>query len=76
MNWKTKIKRLRTIVNTGNRETVITAFWLMLSAGQPIPGKALAASGLTNPFDFLNSGAATVETRNSFDVVVATGWRF
>jgi hypothetical protein len=50
--------------------------WFNVSLGDSRPGTALAASGLTNPFAFLNVGAAQVGTRNSFDVVIATGWRF
>jgi hypothetical protein len=50
--------------------------WFNLSLGHSRPGPALAASGLSNPFAFLNAGAAPVGTRNSFDAVFATGWRF
>ena len=50
--------------------------WFNLALGHSRPGAALAASDLTNPFAFLNSGAAAVGTRNSFDWVFATGWRF
>jgi hypothetical protein len=51
-------------------------FWPKLSLGQTRPGVALAPSALSNPFAFLNEGVAPVETRNSFDVVFAAGWRF
>lgn len=50
--------------------------WFNLSLGHSQPGPALAASGLTNPFAFLNTGAVPVGTRNSLDVVFATSWRF
>ncbi len=50
--------------------------WFNLALGHSRPGDALAPSGLGNPFAFLNAGAAPVGTRNSFDVVFATGWRF
>jgi hypothetical protein len=50
--------------------------WFNLSLGHSRPGDALAPSGLCNPFTFLNAGAAPVGTRNSLDVVFATGWRF
>jgi hypothetical protein len=50
--------------------------WFNLVVGDSRPGPALAASGLTNPFAFLNVGAAPVGTRNSFDWMFATGWRF
>lgn len=50
--------------------------WLNLALGHSSPGAALAPSGLGNPFAFLNSGAAPTGTRNSFDVVFATSWRF
>ena len=50
--------------------------WFNVNLGHSRPGEALAASGLTNPFAFLNAGAAPVGTRNSFDMVFATGWRF
>jgi hypothetical protein len=50
--------------------------WFNVGLGHSRPGDALAPSGLGNPFAFLNAGAAPVGTRNSVDVVVATGWRF
>lgn len=50
--------------------------WFNLALGQSRPGAALAASGLTNPFASLNTGATPVGTRKSFDGVFATGWRF
>ena len=50
--------------------------WFNLALGYSRPGDALAPSGLGNPFAFLNAGAAPVGTRNSFDVMLATGWRF
>lgn len=50
--------------------------WFNLALGHSRPGDALAPSGLGNPFMFLNAGAAPVGTRNSVDVVFATGWRF
>lgn len=50
--------------------------WFNVSLGHSRPGPALAASDLTNPFAFLNTGAVPVGTRNSFDVVFATSWRF
>lgn len=50
--------------------------WFNLSLGHSQPGPALAPSGLGNPFAFLNSGAVPTGTRNSLDVVFATGWRF
>jgi hypothetical protein len=50
--------------------------WFNVSLGHSRPGPALAASGLGNPFAFLNTGAAPLGTRNSFDVVIATSWRF
>jgi hypothetical protein len=52
------------------------SLWFNLALGHSRPGPALAASELTNPFAFLNTGAAPVGTRNSFDLVFATGWRF
>lgn len=51
-------------------------FWLNLAINQSVPGRALADSGLGNPFAFLNSGAVPVRMRNSFDVILATGWKF
>ena len=50
--------------------------WLNVNLGYSRPGDALAPSGLGNPFTFLNAGAAPVGTRNSFDAVFATSWRF
>jgi hypothetical protein len=50
--------------------------WFNVSLGHSQPGPALAPSGLGNLFALLNSGAAPVGTRNSFDVVLATSWRF
>jgi hypothetical protein len=50
--------------------------WFNLALGHSRPGAALAPSGLTNPFAFLNSGAVSTGTRNSLDVVFATSWRF
>jgi len=50
--------------------------WLNLLVGSSRPGSALRASGLRNPFAALNSGAAAVGNRSSFDLVFATGLRF
>lgn len=50
--------------------------WFNLALGHSRPGKALAPSGLGNPFAFLNSGAVPTGTRNSLDMVFATSWRF
>jgi hypothetical protein len=50
--------------------------WFNVSLGHSRPGPALAASGLGNPFAFLNTGAAPLGTRNSLDMVFATSWRF
>ena len=50
--------------------------WFNLVVGDSRPGSALAASGLTNSFAFLNSGAATVGSKRSIDFVFATGVRF
>jgi hypothetical protein len=50
--------------------------WFNVVVGHSLPGSALAASGLTNSFSFLNTGAATVGTRRSIDFVFATGVRF
>ncbi|HKB64605.1 MAG TPA: hypothetical protein VKC61_02040 [Pyrinomonadaceae bacterium] len=50
--------------------------WFNVSLGHSRPGPALAASGLGNPFAFLNTGAAPLGTRDSLDVVFATSWRF
>jgi hypothetical protein len=50
--------------------------WFNVVVGDSRPGSALAASGLTNSFSFLNSGAATVGSKRSIDFVFATGVRF
>jgi hypothetical protein len=50
--------------------------WFNVNIGHSRAGEALAPSGLGNPFAYVNSGAAPVGTRNSFDVVFATSWRF
>jgi hypothetical protein len=50
--------------------------WFNFVVGDSRPGSALAASGLTNLFSFLNSGAATVGSKRSLDFVFAQGWRF
>ena len=50
--------------------------WFNAAVGASLAGRALAPSGLANPFAALNSGAAVMGTRNSVDVVIATGWRF
>jgi hypothetical protein len=50
--------------------------WFNVVVGDSRPGSALAASGLTNSFAFLNSGAATVGSQRSIDFVFATGVRF
>jgi hypothetical protein len=50
--------------------------WFNVVVGDSRPGSALAASGLTNSFAFLNSGAATVGSKRSIDFVFATGVRF
>jgi hypothetical protein len=50
--------------------------WFNVVVGDSHPGSALAASGLTNSFTFLNSGAATVGSKRSIDFVFATGVRF
>ena len=50
--------------------------WFNVAVGDSRPGSALAASGLTNSFAFLNSGAATVGSKRSIDFVFATGVRF
>jgi hypothetical protein len=50
--------------------------WFNLAIGDSRPGKALAPSGLGNPFQWLNSGAVPTGTSNSVGVVLATGWRF
>lgn len=54
------------------RETL----WFNVSLGHSRPGPALAPSGLSNAFAFLNTGAAPVGTKNSFDLVLASSWRF
>jgi hypothetical protein len=50
--------------------------WFNVVLGASVPRKALAPSGLGNSFAFLNSGAAQVGTKTSFDMVFATCWRF
>jgi hypothetical protein len=50
--------------------------WLNVVVGDSRPGSALAASGLTNSFAFLNSRAATVGSKRSIDFAFATGVRF
>ena len=44
--------------------------------GYSIPGAALAASGLTNPFSFFNAGAVPVGKHSSLDAVLAVGFNF
>jgi hypothetical protein len=51
-------------------------FWTNLILGYSKPGAALAASGVTNPFSYVNGGASPLGARPSFDVVVAVGARF
>jgi hypothetical protein len=50
--------------------------WFNVVVGDSITGRALAPSGLSNLFAFLNSGAATVGSKRSLDFVFATGLRF
>ena len=50
--------------------------WFNFVVSDSRPGSALALSGLTNSFSFLNSGAATVGSKRSIDFVFAQGWRF
>jgi hypothetical protein len=51
-------------------------FWINLMLGYAKVGTALAASGLSNTFAFINSGAQRVGSKDSIDVVLATGLRF
>lgn len=51
-------------------------FWVNALVGYSIPGKTLAASGLGNPFSYLNSGAVPVRDRNSVDFVLAVGFTY
>ena len=50
--------------------------WTNLALGGARAGRALAASGLGNPFEAINSGAVPVRSNRSLDVVLATGVTF
>jgi hypothetical protein len=52
------------------------AFWANAAVGWSRPGPALAASGLTNPFALLNTGAVPVGDRSTLDLIVGFGVRF
>lgn len=51
-------------------------WWVNLLLGHSTPGKALADSGLSNPFAFVNGGAVALGKRRSIDVVLALGFNF
>jgi hypothetical protein len=50
--------------------------WVNALVGYSMPHGALAASGLTNPFSFLNANAVTVGNKPSVDFVLAVGVTF
>lgn len=52
------------------------AFWLNVVLGVSRPGAALGRAGFANPFAVLNTGAAVVGMRTSWDIVIATGVKF
>lgn len=47
--------------------------WMNCAIGYSIPGSALSASGLGNPFSWLNSDAVQVANNKSLDIVIAIG---
>jgi hypothetical protein len=50
--------------------------WVNALVGYSMPHGALAASGLTNPFSFLNADAVPVGNKPSVDFVLAVGVNF
>jgi hypothetical protein len=50
--------------------------WVNALLGYSMPHDALAASGLTNPFSYLNAGAVPVGNKPSVDFVLAVGINF
>ncbi|MEA3095661.1 MAG: hypothetical protein QOJ04_7003 [Caballeronia sp.] len=50
--------------------------WVNALVGYSMPHGALAASGLTNPFSFLNASAVPVGNKPSLDFVLAVGTTF
>lgn len=48
-------------------------FWVNVLFGYSIPGEALHVAGLTNPFEWINTGAVSVGNKKSLDVVLAFG---
>ena len=50
--------------------------WVNTLVGYSMPHGALAASGLTNPFSFLNADAVPVGNKASVDFILAVGINF
>lgn len=52
------------------------SWWANLAVGYSVPGDALARSGLSNPFGFLNADAVPIGNRSRAEVIAAVGYKF